>query len=292
MDLQRKWQAVLERLRFKHGPAMADAALSLSTLRARARLSRIGPLSILVDNAVLFHAVTHETAWVSTGTTKWGPNDVETGYAARIPVRRKDGTSREYSNVSFLAGIAHLARHGRLSLFTSGELDVERFKQPAGRFSGYGIFDYNLFAGIDMKRADGVPDMVFGPRWMNLPSLAEQQRERLERSSNPLYLALVKQLGPKNNQDAWHIHTAEKHGMFCFLTMDFKLCKIVEARQHQELIRSLRTKVMTPLQLGKYLRLFPVDPRFLSYTNASYPVRADLHWPDGERRRPPRRRPG
>lgn len=43
----------------------------------------------------------------------------------------------------------------------------------------------------------------------------------------------------------------------------------------------------TPEQLGKFLGLLPVNPVLLSYSDASFPVRPDLHWPD-EQRNPPR----
>jgi hypothetical protein len=285
-----EWRSAIERFKFKHGPSAAEQVLSLSTYLARLRLRRSEPLSILVDNTVLFHSVTHETAWVPPGTAKWGPHEIETGYAARIPVRPQDSTSREYRNIRYLAGIAHLARLGWLPLRTSGELQVEQFKQPVGRFRGYGCYDNSLFADIRMERIDDLPPMTFGPRWMNLPSLEDEQRERLARSTDPLYLDLVKVLGPRNSQDAWHIRTAEIHGMYCFLTMDFNLCKNIEERQYQEPVRSLRTRVMTPVQLGKHLWLLPVNPRLLSYNDASYPVRADLHWPEAKRRRPKRTR--
>lgn len=284
------WHGVIERFKFKYGPRAAKQVLSLSTYLARSRLRRSAPLSILVDNTVFFHAVTHETAWVSTGKSKRCPHEIETGYAARIPVRPNDSTSREYRNIRYLAGIAHLARLGWLDLRTSGELEVEQLRQPVGRFRGYGYYDHNLFADIQMERVDDLPSMTFGPRWMNLPSLEEEQRERLARSRDPLYLDLVRLLGAKNSQDAWHIRTAEAHGMYCFLTMDFKLCKNIEERRNQEPVRSLRTRVMTPLQLGQRLWLLPVNPRLLSYNDASYPVRADLHWPEAKRRRPKRTR--
>jgi hypothetical protein len=132
--------------------------------------------------------------------------------------------------------------------------------------------------------------MNVGPQWMNLPSREGEQRARLARSKDPLYLDLVKLLGPTNSQDAWHIRTAEFHGMHCFLTMDFKLCKKIEERRNQEPVRSLRTKVMTPLQLGRHLWLLPLNPRLLSYNDASFPVRDDLHLPDAKRRRPKRTR--
>lgn len=284
------WHVSLETLKFKYGPQAAKRVLSFSTYLARLRLQRNAPLSILVDNTVLFHAVTHETAFVSTGESTWGRQKIVTGYSARIPVRSKNNTSREYCDIKYLSGIAHLARLGRLTLRTSGELHAERLRQPVGRFTGYGYFDHNLFADIQMESVDGLPPLTFEPRWKNGPTLEEQQRERLAQSKDPLFLGLVKLLGPNNSQDAWHIWTAETQGMYCFLTMDFKLCRNIEARRNQEPVRSLRTRVMTPSQLGRHLWLLPVNPHLLSYNDATYPVRADLHWPD-EKRVPPKRPP-
>lgn len=60
------------------------------------------------------------------------------------------------------------------------------------------------------------------------------------------YASLVAVLGRKNSQDAWHIYTAEKHNLFCFLTMDFKLVTCLEAQKNAPRIRSMKTAVMTP----------------------------------------------
>ena len=74
--------------------------------------------------------------------------------------------------------------------------------------------------------------------------------------------------------------------MFCFLTMDYKLLKALSSRAKSEPIRSLKTKVLTPEQLGKLIWLTPVNPALLSYEDASWPVRPDLYWPDSKRHRP------
>lgn len=280
--------SLLDRFRMRYGPKAVEALVSLSTFAARRQLSRRKPMNILVDNTVFAHAVTHETAWISTGISKWGAHEIETGYSARIPVRHNDQT-REYLNVQYLAGIAHLARRGYLSLMTSSELALEQWWQPMGRFRGYGIFDFSLFSGIKFRSINGLPPVVLGPQWMGLPSLKEQMQERLFQSDDPLYRGLERLLGIKNNQDAWHIRTAEVHGMDCFLTMDFKLCKTLDQRRNQEPIRSLRTKVWTPMQLGKCLGLIPVDPVLFSYNKADCLVRPELHWPNSQRRNRPRR---
>jgi hypothetical protein len=282
--MQWRKNTTIERLRYQYGPALARIVVSTSALRAKIRMRRQPVLNVLMDNTILAHAITHETAWITTEKMLFGKEEVELGYAARIPVRSVDD-SREYESISYLPGIAHLARSGRLALKTSADLELERFRQPAGRFSGYGYFDHDLFAGIPIQSVDGIGDMVMGPEWMNLPSLAEQQRERLTQSRDPLYLGLLQHLGPKSSQDAWHVRTAETTGMFCFLTMDFKLCKAMTLRSTQEPIRSLRTKVMTPAQFGRYIGLLPVNPMLLSYSDASFPVRTDLHWPDNTRKK-------
>ncbi len=194
---------------FEHGPKAASALVRLSTLYAQLRLWRKPPVRALVDNTVVFHAITHETAWVPTGRGNWGAHQVETGYSARIPVREADTNSREYQSVKYLPGIAHLARVGLLTLMTSGELWVERMYQPLGRFSGYGYFDLDLFKDIEMPLVDKIPDMHFGASGTRSPKLEELRDARLAHSPDPLYRALVRELGPRNSQDAWHIRTAE-----------------------------------------------------------------------------------
>jgi len=242
------------------------------------------PLGVLVDNSILGHAVTHETAWISTGVALWGGHPFETGYSARIPVHSANSTAVEYEHIKYLAGIAHLARQDYLRLKTSAELQDETFRQPVGRFRGYGYFDHSLFAGLKLESVDGLVFPTMGPSYLGLASARDQQRARLARSNDPLYLALLAQLGPKNSQDAWHIRTAEAHGLHCFLTMDFRLHRTVRRLKECEPFRSLQTQVLTPVELGKWLGIAPLPPHIFSYTNASFQVRSDLCWPDGKRR--------
>jgi len=269
---------------------MARALIGASTLAAQARLFRKPSLQVLVDNTILFHSITHETAWISNGKSKWGPHEIDNGYSARIPVRAAENESREHRNIRYLPGIAHLARIGKVSLMSSGELWTERFYQPSGRFNGYGYFDLDLFKDIDMPLIDKIPDMQMGPSWLGLPSVEEARDQRLAQSTDPLFRSLVSQLGPSNSQDAWHIRTAEVNNMFCFLTMDFKLLKTMQARANTDPVRSLRTRVLTPEQLGNYLWLPPVSPTLLSFEDANSPIRPDLHWPDSKRRKLKRKR--
>ncbi|MGN7772199.1 hypothetical protein [Phyllobacterium sp. 22552] len=284
----KNWDDYKERLRFKYGPRLATALINLSTLQTRLKLKGKKPVRVLVDNSVLQHGITHETAWVSTGEKKWGDIDVPTGYSARIPVHAHDDNSVDYGNVQYLPGIAYLAKRGQLELKTSGELQNERLSKPSGMFSGYGYSDFNVFRDVPMESIGELAFPTMGPSSWGLPSAAEQQRERLSQSTDARYQALVKQLGQKNSQDAWHIRTAEIHACFCFLTMDYRLIRNLYSARLAEPTKSLQTRVMTPQQFGQHWGLLPVPPRILSYNNPVFGVRADLNMPES-RRRPKRR---
>lgn len=285
MILQDYCRGLLENWRYRYMPGLVDLAVAATTFPAQ-RVLRKKPLIVLVDNCTIGKAVTHETAWVSTGVSKWGELDTETGYAARICVYGPDSDSVDYRNVLFLPGIAYLARKGLLELCTSAELQDEQFRQPGGRFRGYGHFDYSLLDGINLRSLDGRILPVMGPSWMALPSAEEQQQARLARSDDTLYAALVSHLGQKNSLDAWHIATAERYHADYFLTMDYKLKRLVDALSHKPPFDALKTRVVTPIDLGRQLHLTPVQPRFFSYHGASWFVRSDLHWSDNRRQRP------
>lgn len=285
IEFAQRWHNLKEHLRFKYAPRVCDWLLDKSTLRAQSFLRTSGSLDVLIDNTVLFHAVTHETGWVSTGKSKWGSREIDTGYAARIPVHPADTDSREYRNVCYLGGLAYLASKGLLKLYTSAELQDEQFRQPSGRYRGYGYFDHSLFGTTNIESVDGHVFPTMGPSYMNSPSAQEQQRARLQRHKrDSAFDRLARCLGQKNSQDAWHIFTAEKHGLFCFLTMDFKLIRSVEAQALAAPVQALRTKVLTPEQFGRTLGLRRFPPHLFSYHDASFFVRSDLTMPAGKRR--------
>ena len=276
----------IEHFRFRFGPRIAQWLIDFSTWPARRNLRDFGQIGILIDNTVLGHATTHETAWISTGTKEWGNQTINTGYAARISVHPTDSDAREYEHVQFLPSLISLYRGGYVKLHSSAELQDEQFRKSSGMFRGYGYYDHNLFGDVNLESVDGHVYPHLGPSWMNLPSMKDQQRQRLaaKEREDPDYASLVAVLGQKNSQDAWHIRTAELHGLFCFLTMDFKLIDTIAAQQNAKRIKALKTKVMTPADLGRLIGLLPIALHILSYTDASFPVRSDITWPEGQRR--------
>jgi hypothetical protein len=273
-------RAIPERLRFRLMPYVARIALDRATRKARHMLRPNMPLGVLVDNTIFDIAVTHEGKWISHS---------HGGYVARVPVYGRSNTTERHRQASYLTGLAHLAQIGSVSLHQSAELEDEQFRQPSGRYRGYGYCDYSLFQGLKIESIDGWVFSAMGPSWMNIPSAQDQQRERLRQSDDQLfhdlYGLLQQQLGKKCSQDAWHIRTAERHGLFCFLTTDQPLIKACKSLMQKEPLRSLATRIMTPEELGAHLDIRPVKPYLLSYNDADWFVRMDHTMPEERRRK-------
>jgi len=276
----------LERLRFRWGPRLANWLVRTSTLSARRQLKASNPLKILVDNSVLGHSITHETTWVSTGEKMWGSERIDTGYQARVCVYPSDSESREYRNIQFIPGLISLFKQGYIEFYTSAELEIERWLNPAGRFQGYGYFDYNLFNELEIPSVDGCAPIYIAPSWIEKENPQEQRRQRLLSYANndPNYASLLNVLGQKNSQDAWHVRTAEVHGLHCFLTMDFSLIDTLKSQRGATRIRELKTRIVTPEDLGRELKLIPIHPHILSYNNANSFVRSDIALPNGRQK--------
>lgn len=272
-----------ERLSRSYKRYLAKALLPLSALPSRLVLKRNQPLRILVDSSVLFHGVTHESGWISTGSVMWGGKiEVPTGYLARIPIHAPNSEARLYTEVQFLAGIAHLARLGYLTLCSSAEIKAEQFRQPMGRFQGYGYADHNVFAGLKLGSVDGFHLDLHDPK--------QRQLDRIARCSDPLYKSLLEQCGEKQSLDAYHIYTAEKFGLFALLHIDFKLDGTVQRKSKVMPFKDLKTRVLLPSQFAKIIRLLPVQTNLLTLSNDDtfFPTRSDLHAQD-QRRHGPRR---
>jgi hypothetical protein len=213
----------------------------------------------------------------------WGGTPIRTGYAARIPVHSRQNRTREYRDICFLTGLAHLARRNRLQLFTSAELMCEQDRHPPARFGCVSYSGMSLFDGIPIDSIDdwNFDALIHGQRGPE--ELGRIQRERLHASSESLFQQITAILGPRQSQDAWHIWTAERHDLLAFLTMDYSLLATIESQRVKFDRLGLKTWVTSPEQLAKKLRISAVAPHLFSYSNASFPVRTDVHWP-GKRR--------
>lgn len=259
--------------------ALANSLLPLATLHAKIVLRRNAPLRLLIDSSVLGHGVTHETGWISTGPKMWGHIEVPTGYMAQVPVHAPTNEGRVYREVRYLAGIAHLARTGHLKALTSSELSAEQFRQPVGRFRGYGWADYSVFRDVKLESVDGYR--------LDLVNSKVTQHARIAACADPLFRALLDALGPKMSLDAYHIYTAEKHGLYCFLHIDFPLAEKVRQSSKKEPFSSLRTRILLPSEFASAIRLLPLDSNLLTLADdgSLWASRPDLHMHEQRRQR-------
>ena len=205
----------------------------------------------------------------------WGDIEIDTFTTARVPVMYKQ---REFDSVQYLPAIVSLANQNLIQLYSSWELRDEQWSQPTNRYRPLGIADYSLLQNVDIKLFDDSDYQYDFGSWISVPKKTPQQQrqKRLSEKDDPLYLGLLSVLGQKNSQDIWHLVTAEREGCYCLLTMDYRLIKTLESQKNNKFVKSLKTKVMTPEQLGKEWNLRPVHHRFFSYHGASTPVRTDL----------------
>lgn len=274
------------KLRFEYLPRWVDYLTVIATRQASKKLAAAGMQRLLVDNTVLAHGVTHETAWISTGKTRWGGDEEDTGYAARIPVHDDRDQSDVARSVRYLPGIVSLAQRGYLTLATSSELQDEQWTQPIGRFKGYGYFDLSLFGSVAFDVIeDPQYSVVFGES-IGFPGVREQRSRRLSAKEDPLYRQILSVLGTSNSQDAWHIVTSERNDCYCFLTMDFSLIRSVRAQAKNKAIEALMTRVLSPEEFGREFSITPISPKLFSYHRASFPVAHYNNWPDSKRRGP------
>ena len=268
--------------------------LNWSTFRARNLLKNSGPIIVLIDNSVLGHGRTHESVFLKEKVNWITGEDtyLDVLHRAPIDIKQKYGET-VFENVQYLPGIVHLAQLGLLELKTSSELLSERQHHPTYRFLGRkGYFDYNLFEKISkqIKSVDGydLPDLsdwfARNPTTINkvfystdidplglYPDNDKRQQDRIAQSNDPLYKDLVSLFpGKKYIKDAWHIRTAEINNLFCFLTMDFRLCKNVEENKTKEPVSSLHTKVLTPKGFGENIGVYPINPYLCEWAEGDY----------------------
>lgn len=261
--------------------AAAKLYVEASIFEARRYLEKNGPITILLDNSAIGHGVTHESVWINTGTSLWGGViPVPTGYSARIPVHAHDNDGRLYKEVTYLVGLAELAKRGLIKFVTSAELQIEAIRHPMGRLRGYGVDDLNIFDGLDIPSIDGYHAID--------SDLTASQKSRVASSTAEPFTRIREFFPEKSNLDAWHLHTAHINKLFCFLAIDFPLSDNFGRAKIRDGFPNLDTRLMLPSELGALLGLRPITTNAISYQRARWAVHPELHVP-GQKRQSLRR---
>lgn len=278
-----------ENLAFKYMPRIADWIMRRVAMSAREQFgNEAQPVGVLIDSCVRTHAVTHEEAWIDTGTVLWGGvHPINTGYIARVPVHAADNASKEYLDICYLGSLIALARFGTMKFFTSSELISEQLKHPPARFRTVGYSDYSILDMVEITSLDGerYDFITMGKLFEGDYRLAEAQQARIEANSDELHKAIMSCFKHQtHSQDAWHLRTAQVHGCRYLLTMDRKFVRLCEQHRSKLATAGIAVEVCSPTQLGEKLGLPKIPPWLFSYNNASFPVRSDLHMPDQKRK--------
>ena len=191
----------------------------------------------------------------------------------------------------YLYGLAELARLGLVDLCDSYELRAEQFVHPMARYRGKRTwFEEDIFDGVGVTNLDGFPELEVlknppeywdrlqlewdrrgggmvlqanerHPEWLfpDLYRIHRTSSERIRNYGDPLHSELTRLLQGKTDKDAWHIVTAERHGMDCFMTMDYKLIRRLRQLRKNSLVRSLSVDVLTPSEWGQKWKLEPIQ---------------------------------
>lgn len=242
------------------------------------------PQSILVDNSVLAHRCFSFTG--DSGRT--GHLEQEHSYTEEH-VLHVFKNPRFWEDRKYFYGIRELAISGRLQLFTSYELLMERITQPIGRYSDLrSIYAEDVFEGVEFETINQYGESVkispesaarsqramnrrgggialqgdrSIPEWL-MPDLFDTHKstnERLSGYQDPLYQRLLEVVGGrKTNKDLWHIVTAVRHGLDVFMTMDYKLVDRLAQLAMKEPVRSLAVDVLTPAEWGHRQDVRPI----------------------------------
>jgi len=238
-------------------------------------------IGVLVDRNVEFRRFITEPA-KQTKPITCGPikQSVEiVGWRFKQPLSDEHAWLND--EIACLPTIGRLAREGRLSLFTSVELQFEGW--TARRSLPYGNCG-DLFEGIDIRKLpDAVTRSYFentidlnemlaretlqrfcarlikfdvdalrkSPLWERLPVQTQRNLDDLER-----FRFLCRKVGKKHYCDAFHFWTAETHGLRYFLTLD-KVFLNIAANQRGFVIA---TRPVSPSAMLDELGISTRDP--------------------------------
>ena len=85
-------------------------------------------MKILIDRNIVRNAITHRSV-ERPRSLRWGDRDVTADVPARQAFPPRGDEEFRIDQMPFLATVTELARAGRLELFTSFELQMERMRQ-------------------------------------------------------------------------------------------------------------------------------------------------------------------
>ncbi len=210
-------------------------------------------MKVLIDRNIEIYAIIYKTALVPQ-MINWGPHQQIIEVAHRAHSHPRDDESFRQEQLPWLATVCNLAKQGKLELFTSHEMRMEKLRQK-GRCEGpLGI---KLLRDVPIKsiRCPVQRPILIGPSG-SVGVTKDEQMEFLRSIDHPRFLQITRATGDAHIDDAFHFWAAEEAGLDLFLTMDQRFWRVVN--QKKKIINSA-IPVMTPKELGEHLNAQPTD---------------------------------
>lgn len=238
-------------------------------------------IKVLVDQSALSHFQLAEGA-ARNVQISWGQVS-QTVQVAGVRLKRKFLRDQFlYSEIQYLPTIAKLAKEQQIELFTYSEL---KFESLRGSSPVYILDIGNLLKNVDIEHLEPpvdrgyfqqmdlgqyvkdrtVKDFYKVLRELDVDRLSEKAPKFFSRLSESTQLGLkgldrfrylYDESGVKHCRDAFHLWTAEFHGVDAFLTFDKKFINHLTKTRRTE----LRTKPMLPSALTRSLGVTDLTP--------------------------------
>jgi len=211
-------------------------------------------MRVLIDRNIERNAVTHQSV-ETPRTVRWGDMDVTVNVLERQYFPPRDDERRRIAELSYLATIGAAARAGKLQLYSSFELAMERARQR-GKDPGY--VGRSLLEGVAITRVP-LPahrSVVFGDPGRDPGRTRDEQIVFFKRVRDSRFLKLRAAVGEAHIADVFHFWTAESAGLDAFLTMDFAF---LNAARGQEAISASRVTLAAPSDLCALIGEGPAD---------------------------------
>lgn len=210
-------------------------------------------MKVLIDRNIEINVVTHKTV-KSPRTIRWGPHEHTIDVAQRTPFPPRDDENFRREQLPYFAALCIFAKKGKLELFTSPEIRMERLRQK-GRSEGY--LGVNMLRDVPIKCVPSPiqRSILFGAT-VSTGVTKEEQMEFFRSVRHPRFLQIRKATGEAHIDDAYHLWTAEEAKLDAFLTMDKRFWAVTVRKN--KIINSA-ILVTTPKDLSRHLGLQPLE---------------------------------
>jgi hypothetical protein len=204
------------------------------------------PFTVLLDGMIRPWGITHE--WrLRDQTVKWGTLTVTLPVEVVSPRPQLESKHNWLqAQIDCLPHVAALARNKVVKFYKTIETDFETWGRPnrVGRGTEFDVF-------WDVPIEEIPPAME---RTIILGGVKGETKEGKNRFLDSIhesrFLELRAAIGKKHSGDIFHLWSAEKAGLDCFLTVD---CKFVNAFRHQKRTHS-NVAVVFPTELCERFR--------------------------------------